>query len=67
MSLLITNSLTVAAKVFPNTLIFFAAKIGVGFAMQKLLTFFQQKISMCICQFQDRNFNVKFANNFVKF
>ena len=43
MSLLMTNSLTVAAKVFSN-------------AMQKLLLFFFNKKYSCICQ--DRNFNL---------
>ena len=52
-----TNSLTVVAKVFSNTLIFL---------LQKLLTFFQPKISV-LATFQDRNFNVTLANNFVKF
>ena len=34
--------------------------------MLKLLTFFKQKISM-FAIFQDRNFNVTLANNFVEF
>ena len=38
-------SLTVLADSIYNILIFFAGKMGVAFAMQKLLTFFQQKIS----------------------
>ena len=41
-----------------------------AFAMQKLLTFFQQKIKKNInvfAIFQDRNFTVTLANNFVKF
>ena len=29
---------------YPNTLIFFVEKMGEAFALQKLLTFFQQKI-----------------------
>ena len=59
-SSLLTNSLTVA-KVFPNTLIF---------ALQKLLTFFQQKKKIKLnvfAIFPDRNFNVTLANNFVQF
>ena len=38
-------SLTVLADSIYNILIFFAEKIWVAFALQKLLTFFQQKIS----------------------
>ena len=38
-------SLTVLAFSIYNILIFFAEKMWVAFAMQKLLTFFQQKIS----------------------
>ena len=38
-------SLIVLADSIHNILIFFAEKMGVAFAMQKLLTFFQQKIS----------------------
>ena len=38
-------SLTVLADSIYNILIFFAEKMGVAFAMQTLLTFFQQKIS----------------------
>ena len=38
-------SLTVLADSIHNILIFFADKIWVAFALQKLLTFFQQKIS----------------------
>ena len=40
-------SLTVLADSIHNILIFFAKKMGVhvAFALQKLLTFFQQKIS----------------------
>ena len=43
----------------------------VAFAMQKLLllTFFQQKLSMYLLYFKIEilNFNIKLANNFVKF
>ena len=38
-------SLTVLADSIYNFLIFFAEKMSVAFALQKLLTFFQQKIS----------------------
>ena len=38
-------SLTVLADPIHNVLIFFAEKMRVAFALQKLLTFFQQKIS----------------------
>ena len=37
-------SLTVLADSIHNILIFFAEKMWVAFALQKLLTFFQQKI-----------------------
>ena len=47
----------------------FAAKMWVAFALQKLLTFFQQKnINVRVFAiFQDRNFNISLANNFVLF
>ena len=35
--------------------------------MQKLLTFFSAKDINVSAMFQDRNFNVTLANNFVKF
>ena len=38
-------SLTVLTDLIHNILIFFAEKMRVAFALQKLLTFFQQKIS----------------------
>ena len=38
-------SLTVLADSIYNILVFFAEKMWVAFALQKLLTFFQQKIS----------------------
>ena len=38
-------SLTVLADSIYNIVIFFAEKMWVAFALQKLLTFFQQKIS----------------------
>ena len=40
------NSLTAAAKVFSNTLIFSAAKNVSRFAMQKLLTFSAKNINV---------------------
>ena len=43
------NSLTVLADSIYNILIFFAEKMRVAFALQKLLTFFQQKISAYLC------------------
>ena len=42
-------SLTVLADSMCNILIFFAEKMWVAFALQKLLTFFQQKISAYLC------------------
>ena len=45
-SLLRVISLTVLADSIYNILIFFAEKMWVAFALQKLLTFFQQKISV---------------------
>ena len=39
----------------------------VAFAMQRLLTFFQQKNIDVFTIFQNRNFNVTLAKNFVKF
>ena len=44
-SLLRVISLTVLADLIHSILIFFAEKMWVAFALQKLLTFFQQKIS----------------------
>ena len=45
----LTISLTVLADSIYNILIFFADKMWVAFALQKLLTFFQQKISAYLC------------------
>ena len=42
-------SLTVLADSIYNILIFFAEKMWVAFALRKLLTFFQQKISEYLC------------------
>ena len=44
MSSLRVISLTVLADSIHNILVFFAEKMWVAFALQKLLTFFQQKI-----------------------
>ena len=55
-----TNSLTVLAKGIFKYIDIFAA-------MQKLLIFFQQKKFHVFTIFQDRNFNLMLANNFVKF
>ena len=49
MSSLMTNAL---AKVFSKYIDIFAAKMWVAFAMQKLLTFFPQKISMYLLYFK---------------
>ena len=58
-SLLMTNSLTVVAKIFSNTLIFvFHAKATHIFPATNIIVF---------VMFQDRNFNVTLANNFVQF
>ena len=46
-----TNSLTVVAKVF-SYIDIFAAQMWVAFAMLKLLTFFQQNISMYLPYFK---------------
>ena len=59
------NSLTLVAKVFSDTLIFFSAKIWVAFAIH--IFFFQQKISNVFAIFQDRNFKVTLASSLVKF
>ena len=50
----LTNSLSVISLIILadsryNILIFFAEKMWVAFALQKLLTFFQQKISAYLC------------------
>ena len=53
--LLMTNSLSIVAKVFSYTLMFL------------LLTFFSKKNMNVFAIFQDRNLNVTLAYNFVKF
>ena len=59
-------SLTVLAVSIHNILIFFAEKMSVAFALQKLLTFFQQKFQH-ICVSLDVNFNESLTNNVVSF
>ena len=68
-SSLMKNLLTVVALYFQIHMYIdiFAAKMWVAFAVQKLLTFFQQININVFPIFQDRNFNVTLANNFVKF
>ena len=71
-------SLTVLADSMYNFLKLFAEKMWVAFALQKLLTFFQQKISAylhitrCkkfqhICISLDANFNESLTNDVVSF
>ena len=52
-SSLVTNLLHVVAKIFSSTLVFFAAK--------------SEKILIVFDIFQDNNFNITLASNFVKF
>ena len=59
-------SLTVLADSIYNILIFFAEKMWVAFALQKLLTFFQQKFQH-ICVSLDGNFNESSTNDIVSF
>ena len=59
-------SLTVLADSIYNILIFFAEKMWVAFALQKLLTFFQQTIQH-ICVSLDLNFNESLTNDIVSF
>ena len=47
-----TNLLSIVAKVIFKYIDISAAKMWVAFAMQKLLTFFQQKISMYLPYFK---------------
>ena len=61
-----TNSLTVVDKVFSIILIFLLQKCAL--LSYTVLTFFQQEnINVIFALFQDRNFNITLANNFVKF
>ena len=59
-------SLTVLADSIHNILIFFAEKMWVAFSLQKLLTFFQQKISEYL-RIIDVNFNESLTNDIVSF
>ena len=59
-------SLTVLADSVYNILIFFAEKMWVAFALQKLLTFFQQKIQHIRISL-DLNFNESLTNDVVSF
>ena len=58
---MMTNLLTVVAKVFLNTLIFKYRK------NVKSYPHFSAKIINVSTIFQDRNFNIMLADNFVKF
>ena len=66
MSSLRVISLTVLADSIYNILIFFAEKMWVAFALQKLLIFFQQKFQH-ICVSLDVNFNESLTNDVVSF
>ena len=59
-------SLTVLADSIYNILIFFAEKMWVAFALQKLLTFFSKKFQH-ICVSLDVNFNESLTNDIVSF
>ena len=58
-----TNSLTVVAKVFLNTLIFLLQKCEA----KATHIFFQQKNINVFAIFQDRDFDIKLSSNFFKF
>ena len=58
--------LTVLADSIHNILIFFAEKMWVAFALQKLLTFFSKKFQH-ICVSLDVNFNESLTNDIVSF
>ena len=59
-------SLTVLADSIHDILIFFAEKMWVAFALQKLLTFFSKKFQH-ICVILDINFNESLTNDVVSF
>ena len=59
-------SLTVLAHSIYNILIFFAEKMWVAFALQKLLTFFSKKFQH-IGVSLDQNFNESLTNDLVSF
>ena len=66
-SLLRVISLTVVVDSIHNILIFFAEKMWVAFAPQKLLTFFFSKKFQHICVSLDVNFNESLTNDVVIF
>ena len=66
-SLLRVIWLTVLAGSIYNILIFFAEKMWVAFALQKLLTFFSAKKFQHICISLDENFNESLTNDVVSF
>ena len=59
-------SLTVLADSIYNIMIFFAEKIWVAFALQKLLTVFSKKLQH-ICVSLNVNYNESLTNDFVSF
>ena len=61
-NLLMVKLLTVVAKVFSNTLIFFCKNVNA-----KATHIFSVKNISVFAIFQDRNFNPMLANNFIKF
>ena len=62
-SSLMTNSLTVVAEIFSNTLIFLLQKCEYLLHCKSYPHFFQQKNINVFAIFQDRNFNVTLAKN----
>ena len=60
----LTSSLTVVAKVFSNTLIFFLRNVS---SFCKATQMFSAKNVSVLAIFQDRNFNITLAYTFVKF
>ena len=65
-SLLMTNQLAVLAKVFSNTMIFLLQNVS-SFCNAKATHIYAAKNIKVFAIFQDRNFNITLANNFVKF
>ena len=59
-------SLTILVDSIHNIVIFFAEKMWIAFALQKLLTFFQQK-NQHICVSLEVNFNESLTNDVVSF
>ena len=62
-----TNVLSVLAEVFSYTLIFLLQKNVSSFCNAKATQIFSAKNINVFAIFQDRNFNITSANNFVKF